>query len=52
MKLASSFPVPAARDRVFAHFLDPDSMRACVPACVKSVRVDDTHYQGRSGGVL
>jgi len=47
MKLASSFPVPAARDRVFAHFLDPDSMRACVPGCVELVRVDETHYEGR-----
>jgi uncharacterized protein len=47
MKLGSSFPVPAARDRVFAHFLDPDSMRACVPGCVELVRVDETHYEGR-----
>jgi len=47
VKLGSSFPVPAARDRVFAHFLDPDSMRACVPGCVELVRVDDTHYQGK-----
>ena len=47
MKLGSSFSVPAARERVFAHFLDPDSMRACVPGCVELERVDDTHYQGR-----
>ena len=47
MKLASSFPVLAARDRVFAHFLDPDSMRACVPGCVELTRVDDRHYEGR-----
>jgi carbon monoxide dehydrogenase subunit G len=47
MKLASSFPVPVARDRVFAHFLDPDSMRACVPGCVELMRVDDKHYEGR-----
>src|SRR5882724_6154009 len=47
MKLGSSFPVPAARDRVFAHFLDPDSMRACVPGCVELVKVDETHYEGR-----
>jgi hypothetical protein len=46
MKLGSSFPVPAARDRVFAHFLDPDSMRACVPGCVELAKLDDTHYQG------
>lgn len=46
MKLESSFSVPVARDRVFAHFLDPDSMRACVPGCVELARVDDTHYRG------
>jgi len=47
MKLGSSFPVPAARERVFAHFLDPDSMRACVPGCVELVKVDETHFEGR-----
>jgi uncharacterized protein len=46
MKLGSSFSVPAARDQVFAHFLDPDSMRACVPGCTELVQVDDTHYRG------
>ncbi|MBO0848012.1 MAG: hypothetical protein J2P20_01005 [Pseudonocardia sp.] len=46
MRLESSFSVPVARDRVFEHFLDPDSMRACVPGCVELVRVDDTHYRG------
>jgi carbon monoxide dehydrogenase subunit G len=46
MKLSSSFWVPAAPERVFAHFLDPDSMRACVPGCQELVKVDDTHYRG------
>jgi uncharacterized protein len=46
MKLSSSFTVPAAPERVFAHFLDPDSMRACVPGCQRLVKVDDTHYRG------
>jgi uncharacterized protein len=46
MKLSSSFWVPAAPDRVFAHFLDPDSMRACVPGCQELEKVDDTHYRG------
>jgi carbon monoxide dehydrogenase subunit G len=46
MKLESSFSIPVARDRVFAHFLDPDSMRACVPGCVELARVDDSHYRG------
>jgi carbon monoxide dehydrogenase subunit G len=47
MKLGSSFPVPADSARVFAHFLDPDSMRACIPGCAELERVDDTHYRGR-----
>lgn len=46
MKVGSSFPVPAARDRVFAHFLDPNSMRACVPGCVELARIDHAHYRG------
>jgi uncharacterized protein len=46
MKLSSSFWVPAAPERVFAHFLDPESMRACVPGCQELVKVDDTHYRG------
>ncbi|MDQ0380467.1 CoxG family protein [Amycolatopsis thermophila] len=47
MKLTSSFLVPAGHDRVFAHFLDPDSMRVAVPGCAELVRSDDTHYRGR-----
>jgi carbon monoxide dehydrogenase subunit G len=47
MKLGSSFVVPAERSRVFAHFLDPDSMRACIPGCEELERSDDTHYRGR-----
>lgn len=47
MKLGSSFVVPAAPSRVFAHFLDPDSMRACIPGCSELERTDETHYRGR-----
>jgi uncharacterized protein len=47
MKLSSSFRVPAAPERVFTHFLDPDSMQACVPGCQELVKLDDTHYRGR-----
>ena len=47
MKLGSSFPVPAEQDRVFAHFLDPASMRVSIPGCAQLERVDDTHYRGR-----
>jgi carbon monoxide dehydrogenase subunit G len=47
MKLSSSFTVPAESTLVFAHFLDPDSMRVSVPGCTELERVDDTHYRGR-----
>jgi carbon monoxide dehydrogenase subunit G len=46
MKLASSFPVPAAPDKVLALFLDPATMQACIPGCEELVQVDDTRYQG------
>ncbi|GAY11486.1 CoxG family protein [Pseudonocardia sp. N23] len=47
MKLTSSFRVPAPPDQVFAHFLDPDSMRVCVPGCEELERPDPGHYRGR-----
>jgi hypothetical protein len=47
MKLGSSFVVPAEPARVFAHFLDPHSMRASIPGCAELERSDDTHYRGR-----
>ncbi|GEL22002.1 hypothetical protein PSU4_09560 [Pseudonocardia sulfidoxydans NBRC 16205] len=47
MKLTSSFRVPAPPDQVFAHFLDPDSMRVCVPGCEELERPDPAHYRGR-----
>lgn len=47
MKLGSSFVVPAEPARVFAHFLDPLSMRASIPGCAELDRVDDAHYRGR-----
>jgi carbon monoxide dehydrogenase subunit G len=46
MKLGSSFLVPAGHDRVFAHFLDPDTMRVSVPGCTELDRADPTHYRG------
>jgi carbon monoxide dehydrogenase subunit G len=47
MKLGSSFVVPVEQTRVFAHFLDPDSMRVSIPGCAELVRADETHYRGR-----
>jgi carbon monoxide dehydrogenase subunit G len=47
MQLSSSFAVPAGQAGVFAHFLDPDSMRVSIPGCAELDRIDDTHYRGR-----
>jgi carbon monoxide dehydrogenase subunit G len=46
MKLASSFTVPAAADKVIALFLDPATMQSCIPGCEELVQTDDTHYKG------
>jgi carbon monoxide dehydrogenase subunit G len=47
MKLGSTFTVPVDSERVFERFLDPDSMRVCIPGCEELLRVDDKHYTGR-----
>ncbi|ODT96363.1 MAG: hypothetical protein ABS81_30895 [Pseudonocardia sp. SCN 72-86] len=47
MKLTSTFRVPAPPDQVLAHFLDPDSMRVCVPGCEELERPEPAHYRGR-----
>ena len=46
VKLASSFTVPAAADKVVALFLDPATMRSCIPGCEELVQTDETHYKG------
>jgi hypothetical protein len=46
MKLASSFTVPAAADKVVTLFLDPTTMRSCIPGCEDLIQIDETHYKG------
>ncbi|BBC30851.1 hypothetical protein SGFS_021450 [Streptomyces graminofaciens] len=46
MKLASSFTIPAAADKVMTLFLDPNTMRSCIPGCEELVQTDETHYKG------
>ncbi|AIJ21902.1 CoxG family protein [Amycolatopsis methanolica] len=46
VKLASSFPVPAAADKVIALFLDQATMQSCIPGCEELVQIDETHYRG------
>lgn len=47
MKLVSEFSVPAAPDKVFPLFFDPETMRGCIPGCEELERVDEKHYRGR-----
>lgn len=47
MKLASEFSVPAAPEKVFPLFFDPDTMRGCIPGCEELSKVDETTYKGR-----
>jgi carbon monoxide dehydrogenase subunit G len=46
MKLASEFSVPAAPDKVFPLFFDPETMRGCIPGCERLVREDEKTYRG------
>ncbi len=46
VKLSSSFTVPAAADKVVALFLDPQTMRSCIPGCEELAQTDERHYQG------
>ena len=47
MQLGSSFHVPADPVTVFDNFLDPVTMKACIPGCEELVRTDETHFSGR-----
>ncbi|MFC4855441.1 CoxG family protein [Actinophytocola glycyrrhizae] len=47
MKLASEFSVPAAPEKVFPLFFDPEVMRGCIPGCEELVRADEATYTGR-----
>src|SRR6202008_3764820 len=46
MKLASEFSVPAAPEKVFPLFFDPETMRGCIPGCEQLVAEDERHYRG------
>jgi uncharacterized protein len=47
MQLGSTFFVPANPSTVFERFLDPNTMRDCIPGCEELARTDETHYSGR-----
>jgi hypothetical protein len=46
MRIGSTLTIPAEPSRVFDRFLDPETMRACIPGCVELERLDDAHYRG------
>lgn len=46
MKIGSTLTIPAEPNRVFERFLDPDTMRACIPGCAELEKLDDKHYRG------
>jgi hypothetical protein len=46
MKIGSTLTIPAEPSQVFERFLDPDTMRACIPGCAELERLDDKHYRG------
>lgn len=46
MQLGSQFVVPGSRDKVFAMFFDPETMRVCLPGCEDLRQIDETHYAG------
>jgi uncharacterized protein len=46
MRIGSTLTIPADPGRVFERFLDPETMRACIPGCMELERLDDKHYRG------
>ena len=46
MRIGSTLTIPAEPSKVFEHFLDPDTMRACIPGCAELERLDDKNYRG------
>ncbi|HET9082507.1 MAG TPA: SRPBCC domain-containing protein [Trebonia sp.] len=46
MRIGSTLTIPAEPIQVFERFLDPDTMRACIPGCAELEQLDDEHYRG------
>jgi uncharacterized protein len=46
LQIGSTLIIPAEPSHVFERFLDPDTMRTCIPGCVELERLDDAHYRG------
>jgi hypothetical protein len=46
VQIGSTLTIPAEPSLVFERFLDPETMRACIPGCVELERLDNAHYRG------
>lgn len=47
MRISSSFSIPAPPHEVFDRFLDPATMKNCIPGCNELERLDESHYRGQ-----
>lgn len=47
MRISSSFSIPAPPHEVFDRFLDPETMKSCIPGCDELERLDESHYRGQ-----
>ena len=45
MKLEGSYDIPVPRDRVWAAFLDPETLRQAIPGCEKLEAVGNGEYK-------
>jgi carbon monoxide dehydrogenase subunit G len=45
MKIEGSADIPAARDRVWTAFLDPDTLAKALPGCEKLEAIGDNEYK-------
>jgi uncharacterized protein len=45
MKIEGSADIPAARDQVWAAFLDPDTLAKALPGCEKLEAIGDNEYK-------
>jgi len=46
VRISSSFSIPAPPHEVFDRFLDPETMKNCIPGCHELEWLDESHYQG------
>jgi len=45
MKLSASYPINAARDKVFSAITDPEVLQRCIEGCEKITRTANDSYE-------